>query len=437
MKIYLYDTQEAHENLLPLSFTRPVADFRCGILTIREKWERYLPGEYSYYPVEYLRDKFGTVENQHHEALFIPGNLLPRPEYVNLALSLIPDNQSSTPHTSSPTSNPGIFYGNLEQFLLYLENNPQAPNTSSLTYVFDIFLKNPEEIKRDFDLITAGRQSQPLPDCVRTLCPQSYTGEEVSRLPQETKNERDFSQNPHSNPNELSMVNPGVSVPGNPSIFIEEGASVECATININEGPVYIGKDSSLMEGACIRGPFALCEGAEIRMGAKIYEGTTVGPHCKVGGEVANTVFFGYSNKAHDGYLGNAVIGEWCNIGAGTNASNLKNDYSLIRVWNYRTKSFMKTDLQFCGLIMGDHSKIGVNCMINTATVIGVGVNLHGSGFPRVYLSNFTEGSPSSGFSDVPAKKFIDTATRVMSRRHLIPSPEYLRLLHHLMEPES
>ena len=201
-------------------------------------------------------------------------------------------------------------------------------------------------------------------------------------------------------------------------IFIEEGAEVECTTINVTHGPVYIGKEAVVMEGSCLRGPLAICEGSEVRMGAKIYGGTTFGPHCKVGGEVDNTVIFGYSNKAHDGYLGNAVIGEWCNIGAGVNASNLKNDYSMIRVWNYRTRSFMRTDLQFCGLIMGDHSKIGVNCMLNTATVIGVGVNVHGSGFPRVYLSNFNEGSPKSCFAKVTKKKFNEIADRVMSRRN-------------------
>ena len=217
-------------------------------------------------------------------------------------------------------------------------------------------------------------------------------------------------------------------------IFIEEGATIECATVNVKDGPVYIGKDSVLMEGACIRGPFALCEGAEVRMGAKIYEGTTVGPHCKVGGEISNTVFFGFSNKSHDGYLGNAVIGEWCNIGAGTNASNLKNDYSLIRVWNYRTRTFMRTDLQFCGLIMGDHSKIGVNCMINTATVMGVGVNIHGAGFPRQFVPCFCEGSPGSGFSTVPLKKFLDTASRVMSRRDLAPSSGDISILTHIYD---
>ena len=201
--------------------------------------------------------------------------------------------------------------------------------------------------------------------------------------------------------------------------LIEEGATIEGATINLRKGPVYIGHNAEIMEGSCVRGPLALCKEAKIRMGSKIYGGSTFGPFCKVGGEIDNAVFFGFSNKAHDGYLGNAVIGEWCNIGAGVNASNLKNDYSKIRVWNYKSHTFMRTDLQFCGPIIGDHTKIGVNCMLNTATVLGVGVNIHGSGFPRVFVPSFSEGSPVTGFTNVTMKKFHDIAERVMSRRDL------------------
>lgn len=402
MKIYLFDTSEAHQNLLPLSFTRPIADFRCGILTIREKWERYLPGDYAYFPVEYLQDKFGSVEDPREIALFIAGNVLPSNELAKKISSLSPGESLST-IVSDKETKLVAFHGSLEELKNHLQGNPNLSGNSEtfqdlhnllLTYLFDIFLLNPAEIEKDFKLITEGRKSSPIPSCVRTI-----------------SSDQDL-------------------------IFIEPGATVECVSINTNEGPVYIGKEAVLMEGACIRGPFALCEGSEVRMGARIYEGTTIGPHCKVGGEVANTVFFGYSNKAHDGYLGNAVIGEWCNIGAGTNASNLKNDYSLIRVWNYHTKSFMRTDLQFCGLIMGDHSKIGVNCMINTATVIGVGVNIHGSGFPRQFVPCFCEGSPASGFSKVPLKKFLDTASRVMSRRDLTPSPQDIAILSHIYETQ-
>lgn len=392
MKIYLFDTIESHENLLPLSYTRPLADFRCGILTIREKWEKRMPSDYGYYPVEYLRETYGTVSNPSEESLFISGNLLPREDLIEEVKNL------KVGEAILKDKSVVVFRGTLEDFeSKKWEEKKTSGKLNILHYVYDIFLQNPEEIKEDYIVLTKGRKSLPIPDCIRSLY---------------GKEGRDIESN----------------------IFIEEGATVECATINIKEGPVYIGKDSKLMEGACIRGPFALCDCSEVRMGSKIYEGTTIGPHCKVGGEVSNTVFFGYSNKAHDGYLGNAVIGEWCNIGAGTNASNLKNDYSLIRVWNFRTHTFMRTDLQFCGVIMGDHSKIGVNCMINTATVIGVGVNIHGAGFPRVFLSNFCEGSPLAGFVEVPLNKFLEIVERVMSRRDKVPSTAYLNMLRMLYD---
>lgn len=377
MKIYLFDTKDLHENLRPLSFTRPVAEFRLGILTLKEKWERTFPGDYHCYPVEYLRKKFGTVENPEEEALFIVSNLLPEKELCE-AIHLLSDGEAILDNDEAV-----VFKGSLSSLEKKNWRDTRFKGKlKRINYIFDLFLYNYEEIERDYKLVTEGRKSAPLPSCTRRVSP----------LDDDSDEER---------------------------IFIEEEAEIECATINVKNGPVYIGKGASIMEGACVRGPLAICEGAEVRMGAKIYGGTTIGPYCKVGGEIDNTVMFGYSNKAHDGYLGNAVIGEWCNIGAGVNASNLKNDYSMIRVWNYRQKRFMKTDLQFCGLIMGDHSKIGVNCMVNTATVIGVGVNLHGSGFPRVYLSNFSEGSPSAGFSSVGKKKFLEIAERVMSRRSI------------------
>ena len=402
MKIYLFDTLTIHTSLLPLSFTRPVADFRCGILTIIEKWQIRLGNplncECRFLPIDYLQEKYGSVDSPDAINIYIAGNILPDDKIVGL-ISKLNDGEALI-HNNECIA----FRGSLEN--LKKENfiaSKEIEDVDSLHYVFDIFLQNGNQISRDFSLLTFGRKSRKLPECVRMLS----CGED----PAEQEEQRD--------------------------IFIEEGAVVECVAINTTSGPVYIGKDAVLMEGACIRGPFAVCEGGEVRMGSKIYEGTTIGPHCKVGGEVSNTVFFGYSNKAHDGYLGNAVIGEWCNIGAGTNASNLKNDYSLIRVWNYATGSFMKTDLQFCGLIMGDHSKIGVNCMINTATVIGVGVNLHGAGFPRTFVPCFSEGSPTSGFSHISLKKFLETATRVMSRRSHTLSEADQSLLTHIYDTSS
>lgn len=375
--IYLVDAPDSHENLLPLSFTRPVADFRVGITTIRDKWEDMLPGKYNYYPVEYLRQKFGDVTDPDADALFITGALIPDPSLAEAIAVLAPGEALIKEDT------PLAYHGSLNSMLEKAWTKVEYPgNPRLIKYVFDIFLLNPYIIKEDFYRLTRGRTSQPLSDSNRVI--GDFTDEN-----------------------------------GCPMIFIEEGAIVEGAVINLKKGPVYIGRNAEIMEGSCVRGPLAMCEKAKIRMGSKIYGGSTFGPFCKVGGEIDNSVMFGYSNKAHDGYLGNAVVGEWCNIGAGVNASNLKNDYSKIRVWNYRTRSFMRTDLQFCGPIIGDHTKIGVNCMLNTATVLGVGVNIHGAGFPRVFVPSFSEGSPSSGFSNVTMKKFHDIAERVMSRRDL------------------
>lgn len=391
MKVYLFDTPTIHTNLLPLSFLRPVAAFRIGILTIREKWEKYyLPGEYAYYPVDYLREVYGDVSNPEESVLFIAGNVLPDKSlsaeilYLSEGESLFADNELVA------------FRGNLRQ----LERGEWVRKESKIvvkriTFVFDLFLKNFNEIRKDYRVVTQGRKSAPLPKYTRVLS---------------------------NNKNDKSLI------------FIEEGAEIECITINVKNGPVYVGKNSTLMEGACIRGPLAVCEESEVRMGAKIYGGTTIGPHCKIGGEVNNSIFFGYSNKAHDGYLGNAVIAEWCNIGAGANASNLKNDYSLIRVWNYATQSFMRTQLQFCGLIMGDHSKIGVNCMINTATVVGVGVNIHGCGFPRTFVPNFREGSAGAGFTDVSLDKFLEIADRVMARRDVVLEEKERKIIKEIYE---
>lgn len=375
-KIVLFEEEENHVNLLPLSFTRPVSAFRVGILTIEEKWRRMFAGDYCIRPVEYLRGKFCGCTHDGPDVWHIAGNVLPDRRLVKQVESLQPG-ESLVDQAGRLVA----FRGTSADFGKGMTGaSRRMEGVASLQYVFDVFLNNGEQIKSDFRLLTEGRKSCPLPEGNR-------------------------------------LIGSPVDENGNPTLFIEEGAKIECAVINVKEGPVYIGRDASVMEMSALRGPLALCERAKVRMGTKVYGGCTFGPYCKVGGEVDNVVMFGYSNKAHDGYLGNAVIGEWCNIGAGTNASNLKNDYSKIRIWNYASRRFMKTDLQFCGLIMGDHSKTGVNCMFNTATVLGVGVNVHGSGFPRVFVPSFSEGSATSGFSDVPMKKFYDIAERVMSRR--------------------
>lgn len=375
--IYLFDTVVGHENLLPLSFTRPLADFRIGISTIRQKWEALLPGDYHYLPVDYLREKYGAEPSPMQSVLMLNGASVPSKDLAEAVISLHEGEALLIDDTVV------AFNGVYEDFVSEKWIPVQAPESTLLIrYVFDIFLNNAEQIAADFLRLTAGKESQPL-----------------------------SSSN--------NVIGDFTDADGNPMIFLEEGAKVEGATLNLTRGPIYIGKNAEIMEGSVVRGPLALCDNAKIRMGSKIYGGSTFGPFCKVGGEIDNSVMFGFSNKAHDGYLGNAVIGEWCNIGAGVNASNLKNDYSKIRVWNYHSHTFMRTDLQFCGPIIGDHTKLGVNCMLNTATVLGVGVNIHGAGFPRVFVPSFSEGSPAAGFSNVSIKKFCDIAERVMGRRNL------------------
>lgn len=251
------------------------------------------------------------------------------------------------------------------------------PDVGELHNLWDIFQLNGAAIIADYEVITKDRASQP-------LSPTNHVIGDASK------------------------------------IFLEEGAHVEGAFLNTTKGPIYIGKDAEVMEGTCLRGPLAVCEHAVVNMGAKIYGDTTIGPWCKVGGELNNVVMQAYSNKAHDGFLGNAVIGEWCNLGAGCVASNLKNDYTTIKLWNYPAQRFLPTGLQFCGVIMGDHTKCGINSMLNTATVLGVGCNIHGSGFPRNFVPSFSErGGAGAGYNDVSMTKFFEIARRMMARRHI------------------
>ena len=382
--VILYDTKTNFGNLLPITFTRPISNIRVGITTLREKWEKLLPGDYCVETSDFMCDVFPRDIREDDETLFICSSVI--------ATSEIADAVANLGSGECLVDTGGLIIAFRSNCVVdYVERDDNSDNIKGackefrgevrrLKYVFDIFLNNAFALKEDFRWITAGRESMEI-----------ATGNLI-----------------------LGDI---VGADGVPQIFLEEGAMVEGATLNLREGPIYVGKGAKIMEGSCVRGGLALCDNAQVRMGARVYGATTLGPYCKAGGEISNVVMLGYSNKSHDGYLGNAVIGEWCNIGAGVNASNLKNDYSKIRIWNYVQKRFIHTDLQFCGLIMGDHSKAGVNCMFNTATVLGVGVNVHGSGFPRVFVPSFSEGSASAGFSDVSLKKFFDIATRVMGRR--------------------
>lgn len=365
----IYDNTSVSANLLPLTYTRPASMIRVGILTIFSKWQRLLTGNFSHLSVEFLSKKFpATIVADN---TFVAGHVVPSADLAAAVEAL---------HVGEALACDGeviAYRGTLEEFQSSEFNNVKELNfvPKQIRFLYDVFTLNPEEIVHDFGLITAGRKSATLSGTCTVIGEQNM-------------------------------------------IFIEEGASIEGAFLNTTTGPIYVGKQATIMEGSCVRGPFAACEHAQVNMSSRIYPGTTLGPYCKVGGELNNVVMLGYSNKAHDGFLGNAVIGEWCNIGAGTSASNLKNDYTEIKLWNYPAHRFLRTGLQFCGLIMGDHSKAGVNCMFNTATVLGVGVNIHGSGFPRNFVASFQEGS-TAGFTDVPLTKFFAIAERVMARRGL------------------
>ncbi len=384
MNYILFDGPSRNQ-LLPFTFTRPVADIRIGILTIREKWEKYLGYTTTTVTEDYLSEKFPMVEMETN--IMINAAYLPNLELVELVKGL--------------KENQAIFKDEdvIAFFTKEAQENIDLSTYEAIEYdnedilkiehTWDSFTKKGEAIRDDFQLLTKNRTSQPIPN---------------------------------SN-NCISSEN----------IFIEEGAKLEFTTLNASSGPIYIGKNSEIMEGSIIRGPFALCEDATIKIGAKIYGPTTVGPFSKAGGEVTNSVIFGYSNKGHDGYLGNCVLGEWCNIGADSNNSNLKNNYAEVRLWDYQTEGFARTGLQFCGLMMGDHSKCGINTMFNTGTVVGVSANIFGSGFPRNFVPSFSWGG-SSGFTTYLTKKAFEVARVVMSRRQVEFTEEDAAILEHVFE---
>lgn len=362
--IILADNAEARLSLLPLTFTRPIARLLTGLFTIEERWQRYLPGEYSYLTADYLSEVF-PLRTSGDDNLIIDSRVIADRQLAEAVAALRMGEGLMAGDVL--VARRGAVEGQPEGIRKY-----EGPVTV-INRPFDVFLTNGAALEADFTEMTRGCTSQPLP-------PSCMVIGDASRL------------------------------------FIEEGATVSGAVINVETGPVYIGRGATVMEGACMRGPIAVLDHSSVNMGAKIYGATTIGPHSKVGGELNNVVIIGYSNKAHDGFLGNAVIGEWCNLGAGSTASNLKNDYTEIKLWNYASRRFQRTGLQFCGLIMGDHSKAGINTMFNTATVIGVGVNVHGTGFPRNFVPSFSDGS-AAGFSEQPLQKFLDVAARVMARR--------------------
>ncbi|WP_183561112.1 putative sugar nucleotidyl transferase [Mucilaginibacter sp. SP1R1] len=368
MAIILFD-DNAHQTLLPLTYTRPVADLRIGILTIAEKWAKHLNQAYSFYAVDYLQAKFPVKIEA--DNLFINGGVCPDENLLeaidklqtgealnyNDQLLAVRLNQTDAAAFDAQASfNSVTDYTNL--FV-------------SVRYPEDIFRKNDIELRKDFTLLTAGRTS--------------------------------------------AVISATNTIIGN-DFFAEEGAVADCSSFNTTNGPIYLANNTEVWEGTHIRGAFAICEHSQVKMGSKIYGATTVGPYSRVGGEINNAVIWGYSSKGHEGYLGNSVLGEWCNIGADSNNSNLKNNYAEVKLWDYNTQRFRKTGLQFCGLIMADHAKCGINTMFNTGTVVGVSANIFGAGFPRNFVADFSWGG-AQGFEVYTINKMFETAQKVFDRR--------------------
>lgn len=356
------------EDFLPLTFTRPIAEMRVGILTFSERWKKLLDIDEVYYITEdFLQEKYNKPKAG--QSLFIVPNFLPSEDILAQIKELKPG-EALVYEDELLVANINIENFSLNQI------NKMTDITEELLFFkspTDLFTYNEKAIDFDFELVTRGRVSQELSSSCGFL--------------------------------------------GNPKdLFIEEDASVELANLNCKTGKIYIGKNAEVMEGCNLRGPIALCEESKFNLGAKVYGATTVGPHSKVGGEVNNIVIFGYSNKGHDGFVGNSVIGEWCNLGADTNSSNLKNNYASVKLWNYKAKRFIDTGLQFCGLIMGDHSKTAINTQLNTGTVIGVASNVFKAGFPPNLVENFSWGGMKND-EKFKLEKAYEVCAKVMERR--------------------
>ncbi len=372
MNIILFDGPE-RDDLLPLTFMRPVADLRCGILTLRRKWERRSGFTTTTRTTEYLSSRWPAAES--HDNLLINGAvcatdaLFEAVKKLEIGQVLRAKGNEETP------------YGIIAIRTPLSEMEPDAINDmetvifsgeyTHIRYPWDLFRNNGTELENDFTLLTEGCESAPISET------NTLIGDRI---------------------------------------FLEEGASVEASTLNSTTGPIYLGRGATIMEGCVIRGGLALCDHATLKMAAKVYGPSTFGPCCKAGGEVSNSILTGYSNKGHDGFLGNSVIGEWCNLGADTNNSNLRNNYAEVEVWNYPAGRPIETGLQFCGLIMGDHSKSGINTMFNTGTVVGVSANIFGSGFPPTFIPSFSWGG-AAGMTSFRLAKAEEVAERMMNRR--------------------
>jgi len=369
---YILFGDQARNNLLPFTFTRPVADIRLGILTIREKWERHLKAKTSALTQDYLSELFPLVKGE--DNILINASILPTEVLVEEIGRLLP-NQTLVKDDLLIAHR--VMAADIDHPEDVHHDAPEPAESRAefvrINYLWEIVTLNEASIKDDFILLTRGRKSQPFGAHARVIAPEN--------------------------------------------VFVEEGAVIEMAFINASEGPVYIGRNAHVMDGAVLRGPMALGDHSTVKLGAKIYGGTSIGPYCKVGGEVTNSVIFGYSNKAHDGFLGHSVVGEWCNLGAGTNTSNMKNNYSDVRLWSYAEKSFVNTGQMFIGLFMADYAKSGINTMFNTGTVVGVGAQVFGPGYMRNFIPSFSFGG-ASGLTTIDIEKIIKTERITHSRRN-------------------
>jgi UDP-N-acetylglucosamine diphosphorylase/glucosamine-1-phosphate N-acetyltransferase len=378
------------EQLLPLTFTRPVAELRIGITTIKEKWQLWWSEATSFLTENYLQDKFPAAYANNN--LYLNAGIIPH-DSLTEAISklrsgeaLINKGEIIAVKTSDQFESRTAFTDAINKFRIVEYRGDYL----SILRPWHLFQFNDAVLRDDFRLLTAHKKSA-----------------------------------------QLSATN---TIIGD-NIFIGEGALAEASVFNTTTGPVYIDRNAEIMEGCLLRGPVALCEHSTLKMGAKIYGATTIGPHSKAGGEINNGIITGYSNKAHDGFLGNSVIGEWCNLGADTNTSNLKNNYTEVKVWDYVTHKFISTGLQFCGLIMGDHSKCGINTMFNTGTVVGVNANIFGSGFPRNYIPSFSWGG-AAGFTTYKLNDALSVAEEVMKRRNIIISSRDKNIIEKVYEME-
>jgi len=382
MNYILFDG-EYRDNLLPLTYTKPVADLRIGILTIREKWEKHLGFTTTTITEEYLSEKFPMVEME--ENIMINASFLPTLTLVEMVGKL----KASEAIYKSGELIAFFSKGQEEIDFDAFHKYEYVEDLIQIKHSWDLFSNNGAALEADFDLITEGRISAAIPETVHCM--------------------------------------------NKDRIFIEADVDIEVGVLNANKGAIYIGKNAEVQEGAMIRGPFAMGAYSVVKMGTKVYGPTTLGPKCKIGGEVNNAILSGYCSKGHDGYLGNAVIGEWCNIGADSNNSNLKNNYANVKIWEYAEERFVDTGLQFCGLIMADHSKCGINTMFNTGTVVGVSANIYGSNFPRNFIPSYSWGG-AAGLKTYALAKAFETMNLVMARKNEEFTPEDQKIMQHIFE---